>query len=358
MNAYKHKRKGKMTNKKRLLVLILTTLIFSVSCTQNSSDTTARDKLMPMTRPWWGEGTDTNGEIIIEIGTYPQDITDEKNDTPPEDVLPPQQSGTQTDKENNTVRPPVSQRPSQNPSDEPNIPSEDVTSKEPESTTTPETEAPSPLEGLEPLQMLDYAVSQFAGKNVMLTGAGSLKGEGFEDLSVLIVRGEASSVLGTSSTMRLDMTGNGVDVHDYVYTTDGTNFYYSENVMTAPIAMSKQEMLNKYGMMPDVILPYTFTKPNVLFSSSTDEGDTYRVKVTYNPVKLTQDYKNYISYICNSGGITFNNVVSVNIDFTLNYDGTFKSMSVVETYMATVKGASCLCVSTVSYTFAAMNAQN
>ena len=345
-----------MTYKKRLLVLILTMLVFSVSCTQNSSDTTARDKLMPMTRPWWGEGTDTNGESIPE-DTYPQDITDESIYTPPEDVLPPQQGETQTDKENNTVRPPVSQRPSQNPSDVPDVPSDDVTSKEPEGTTAPETEAPSPLEGLEPLQMLDYAVSQLAGKNVMLTGAGSLKGDAFEDLSVLIVRGEASSILGTSSTMRLDMTGNGVDVHDYVYTTDGTNFYYSEDVMTPPVAMSKQEMLSKYGMMPDIILPYTFTKSNVLFSSSTEEGDTYRVKVTYNPIKLTQDYKNYISYICNSGGITFNNVVSVNIDFTLNYNGTFKSMSVVETYMTTVNDVSCLCVSTVSYTFAAVNPQ-
>lgn len=345
-----------MTYKKRLLVLILTMLVFSVSCTQNSSDTTARDKLMPMTRPWWNEGTDTNGESIPE-DTYPQDITGESIYTPPEDVLPPQQGETQTDKENNTVRPPVSQRPSQNPSDVPNVPSDDVTSKEPEGTTAPETEAPSPLEGLEPLQMLDYAVSQLAGKNVMLTGAGSLKGDAFEDLSVLIVRGEASSILGTSSTMRLDMTGNGVDVHDYVYTTDGTNFYYSEDVMTAPVAMSKQEMLSKYGMMPDVILPYTFTKSNVLFSSSTEEGDTYRVKVTYNPIKLTQDYKNYISYICNSAGITFNNVVSVNIDFTLNYNGTFKSMSVVETYMATVNDVSCMCVSTVSYTFAAVNPQ-
>ncbi len=44
--------------------------------------------------------------------------------------------------------------------------------------------------------MLDHAVSQLAGKNVMLTGAGSLKGEAFEDLSVPIVRGGSKQYFG------------------------------------------------------------------------------------------------------------------------------------------------------------------
>lgn len=313
---------------------------------------------MPITRPWWNEGADSSEDSVPE-DTEPHDITAGEVVTPPEDVETQWQTDTQTDDDTQSSQ---TQRPTQDTSKDHEV-SSNVTTKphevtdDPNETEPEQTEAPSPLEGLEPIEMVNYAEAQLAGKNVLLTGAGGLSGIGTEDLSVLIVRGVSSGFSGTSSTMRLDMTGNGIEVHDYVYTKDGTTFYYSEEIMAAPTEISKQDMLNKYGMMPDVTIPYTFTQSNILFSNATEEGNTYRVKVTYNPMKLSSDYKKYVSYICQSGGMQLNAITAVNIDFTLNYDGTIKSMSVVETYSVTVDGVQSLCISTVSYTFAAVNAQ-